>query len=208
MNTEHKEICCTISCNAPLDQSYWNNQYLGDATGWDLGMVSPPIKAYIDQLHNKNIRILIPGCGNAHEAAYLLEQGFTNITLIDIAPALVAKLKDQYTSNPHINIIEGDFFEHKGTYDLIIEQTFFCAINPALRAQYVAKMKELLAPEGKIMGLLFNRTFEQQGPPFGGSTCQYTSLFKNDFELKHFEKCYNSFDKRKDTELFILLTKK
>jgi hypothetical protein len=48
--------------------------------------VSPPIKAYIDTLKNKDIAILIPGCGNTYEAAYLLlEQGFTNVTVIDIA---------------------------------------------------------------------------------------------------------------------------
>ena len=47
--------------------------------GWDLGEVSPPIKSYIDTLEDKNIRILIPGCGNTYEAEYLLEQGFTKL---------------------------------------------------------------------------------------------------------------------------------
>jgi hypothetical protein len=38
------------------------------------------------QVENKNVKILIPGCGNAHEAELLLEEGFKNITLLDIAP--------------------------------------------------------------------------------------------------------------------------
>ena len=120
----------------------------------------------------------------------------------------VDKLKDKYKSNPHINIILGDFFEHEGAYDLIIEQTFFCAISPTLREKYVAKMKALLAPNGKLIGLLFDRTFEQEGPPFGGSKSEYISLFENNFNLKYFDKCYNSFIKRKDNELFISLVKK
>ena len=48
----------------------WQHQQ----TGWDLGMISPPIKQYIDSIDDKNQRILIPGCGNAHEAVYLLEK--------------------------------------------------------------------------------------------------------------------------------------
>ena len=50
----------------PLDEAYWNSQYNANTTGWDLGQVSPPLKAYIDQLTNKNLRILIPGCGNTY----------------------------------------------------------------------------------------------------------------------------------------------
>ena len=190
-----------------LDETYWNNQYKANTTGWDLGEVSPPLKAYIDQLTNKNLRILIPGCGNTYEAAYLLQQGFTNVTVIDIAPALVAQLKDKFASNPNINITLGDFFEHTGVYDLVLEQTFFCALNPALRIDYFAKMNELLAPNGKLAGVLFNREFEQHGPPFGGNKDQYKPMFEKDFDFKTFQLCHNSFSKRAGTELFIILVK-
>lgn len=202
-----EEKCCVVTCDIPLGETYWNNQYEADATGWDLGTVSPPLKEYIDQLTNKDLRILIPGCGNTYEADYLLQKGFTNITVIDIAPALVAKLKEKYKGNPHIHIILGDFFKHEGAYDLVLEQTFFCAINPPLRKDYVAKMQELLVPGGKLVGVLFDREFEQQGPPFGGCKCQYEPMFEKGFIVKTFEHCNNSFIKRKDTELFINLVK-
>ena len=202
------EKCCVEICDLPLGETFWNNQYVANATGWDLGEVSPPLKAYIDQLTRKNMRILIPGCGNTHEADYLLQQGFTNITVIDIASALVMQLKEKFASNPNIKIILGDFFEHVGEYDLILEQTFFCAINPPLRKDYVAKMKELLSTGGKLVGVLFNREFEQQGPPFGGCKCQYEPMFEKNFDFKTFELCNNSFVKRHGTELFINLVKK
>ncbi len=191
-----------------LGEMFWNNQYIASSTGWDLGQVSPPIKAYIDQLTNKQLRILIPGCGNSYEAAYLLQQGFTNVTLIDIAPHLVQQLKNKYASNTHINIILGDFFNHKGFYDLIFEQTFFCALSPSLRKSYVEAMKQLLVPNGKLVGVLFDKVFEQNGPPFGGYKSEYLSLFKNDFNVITAELCYNSFSKRLQTELFIILQKK
>ena len=90
---------------------------------------------------------------------------------------------------------------------MIIEQTFFCALNPSLRNKYVAKMNELLATNGRLVGLLFDRTFEQQGPPFGGSKNEFLSLFENSFTVHHLEKSYNSFSKRANTELFINLIK-
>lgn len=204
----NEEKCCVVTCDLPLGETYWNNQYDARSTGWDMGQVSPPLKAYIDQLTNKNLRILIPGCGNTYEAEYLLQQGFMDVTVIDIAPTLVAQLKEKFAANPHIKIILGDFFEHKGLYDLILEQTFFCAINPPLRKDYVAKMSELLASGGKLVGVLFDREFEQQGPPFGGCKCQYEPMFEKEFSFKTFEPCNNSFVKRAGTELFINLTKK
>lgn len=194
--------------NESLDANYWSNRYITGTSGWDLGEVSPPLKNYIDQLSDKNIRVLIPGCGNTYEADYLLKLGFTNVTVIDIAPVLVAQLKEKYQGNPYINIILGDFFKLPGQFDLILEQTFFCALEPSLRKDYVAKMHELLSPGCKLVGLLFNRQFEEQGPPFGGDKNEYVQLFEKDFVFKTFEPAYNSFSKRKDTELFVILLKK
>ena len=111
--------------NSPADEvgkDYWNKQYVEHTTGWDLGEVSPPLKAYVDQLNNKNLCILIPGGGNSYEAEYLIQQGFTDITIIDIAPALIEKLKEKFTNKKAIKIILGDFFQHEGQYDLILEQ--------------------------------------------------------------------------------------
>jgi SAM-dependent methyltransferase len=198
--------CCVVSCERPLDKIYWDNQYQSNTIGWDLGEVSPPLKSYIDTLEDKSIRILIPGCGNTYEADYLLEQGFTNVTVIDIAPTLVENLKAKFKDNPNINIILGDFFEHKGVYDVIIEQTFFCALPPTMRQKYVWKMHQLLSNKGKIAGLLFNRTFEN-GPPFGGSQEEYTLLFQQAFHFLKMEVCQNSATPRAGSELSIELQK-
>ncbi|WP_348825450.1 methyltransferase domain-containing protein [Flavobacterium aestuarii] len=184
------------------NQNFWDNKYKDNTLGWDLGTISPPIKSYIDTLENKNLRILIPGCGSSYEAAYLLQQGFANITVIDIAPTLVENLKMRFKDNPDLNIILGDFFTHQGEYDLIIEQTFFCALPPAMRQEYVSKMHQLLSKEGKIAGLLFNKIFESS-PPFGGSQEEYEMLFGNTFNFIKMEACQNSAAPRAGTELWI-----
>jgi methyl halide transferase len=208
VQNSNEEKCCVVTCGIPTGETYWNNQYEANTTGWDLGEVSPPLKNYIDQLTKKDLRILIPGCGNTYEADYLLQQGFTNITVVDIAPTLVARLKEKHRGNPNIKIILGDFFNQEGKYDLILEQTFFCAIHPPLRKDYVAKMNELLATDGKLVGVLFDREFEQNGPPFGGSQYEYRMLFEKDLNIEVFERCYNSFIKREETELFVILARK
>lgn len=197
-----EEKCCAISCESPLDAIYWNHQYLANTTGWDLGEVSPPIKKYINSLPNKDIKILIPGCGNAYEAEYLNQQGFTDITVIDIAPLLVEKLKKKFVKCKNLNVVLGVFFEHQGKYDYIIEQTFFCAFPPAMRQKYVWKMHQLLAEKGKLIGLLFNRDFEAS-PPFGGSQQEYEHLFKESFSFQTFSVSENSILPRAKSELFI-----
>ena len=54
-----------------LSGSVWDKRYQVDDIGWDLGDVSPPLKAYFDQLENKNLRILIPGGGNSYQGEVL-----------------------------------------------------------------------------------------------------------------------------------------
>ena len=89
-------------------------------------------------------------------------------------------------------------------FDLIVEQTFFCAIDPSLRKKYFEKMYSLLKPKGKIVGLLFDTEFEVS-PPFGGTKSEYENYFKNLFKINVFEKCYNSIKPREGKELFINL---
>ena len=109
-----------------LDADYWSNRYQQQQTGWDIGYGSTPLVEYLQSLKDKSISILIPGCGNAYEAEWLLQHGFTNVTVLDISPVLTAALEERFKGQP-IKIITGDFFEHKGQYDLILEQTFSCS---------------------------------------------------------------------------------
>lgn len=190
-----------------LDQDYWDKRYETNEIGWDLGKVSPSIKEFIDTISDKTTSILIPGCGNSYEAEYLLQQGFSNVTIIDIAPTLIENLNNKFKNNPNIKIVLGDFFEHQGNYDLILEQTFFCALPPYMRKKYVHKMHQLLKDKGLLVGLLFDKIFEG-GPPFGGSKAEYELLFKDYFEFLKIEMCKNSIAPRANSELFIKFQKK
>lgn len=190
------------------NKKYWENNYLTNQTGWDIGYASPPITNYIDQLKNKEISILIPGAGNAYEASYLFENGFNNVTVLDIAKQPLNNLLKRIPAFPKDNLIQGDFFKHEQCYDLIIEQTFYCAITPELRSSYAKKIYTLLNKGGKLAGLLFDFPLTEEGPPFGGSLEEYKNTFSKQFHIKVLESSFNSIKPRAGRELFIIFEKK
>jgi SAM-dependent methyltransferase len=191
-----------------LDKKYWNDRYLKGATVWDIGYVSTPLKEYFNQLTNKELRILIPGCGNAYEAEYLTELGFKNVFLIDWSEIALNNFRKKVHHIPDSHLFYEDFFEHRGEYDLIVEQTFFSSILPSDRTNYAEKVHELLAHGGKLMGLLFDVTEFKDPPPFGGTKDEYTKYFGPYFEYKYFETAYNSIKPRRGREFFVLFVKK
>ncbi|MFN4197698.1 MAG: methyltransferase domain-containing protein [Flavobacterium sp.] len=191
-----------------FDSTYWENRYITGETGWDAGSVTTPIKEYIDQLTDTSQKILVPGAGNGHEVVYLLEKGFTEVFVVDIAPTPLENLKKRVPELPNEQLILGDYFELDDTFDLIIEQTFYCALDPSLRAAYAQKCFELLKPGGKIAGVYFDFPLTEQGPPFGGSHEEYLSLFSSFFSIKTLERCYNSIAPRAERELFFIFEKK
>jgi len=186
-----------------LDEQFWTDKYENDQIGWDIGGVSSPLKAYFDQLIDKSIKILIPGAGNAYEAEYLWKNGFEYVYVVDLSLSPLinfAKRNPDFSKDQLLNV---DFFALNQKFDLIIEQTFFCALNPTLRKRYVTKMQELLVPNGKLVGLMFKVPLNTDRPPFGGNEGEYRALFADYFHIDVMEEANNSIPPRMGNELFI-----
>ncbi len=191
-----------------LDNEFWTKRYMEGNTGWDIGYPSTPIKEFVDKWNNKQAIILIPGAGNAYEAEYMHRKGFSNVYVLDITEYPLKQFKQRVHDFPESNVIHQDFFEHEGEYDLIIEQTFFCAINPSLRKRYAIHMHELLKPKGILAGVLFDAPMNQDQPPFGGSMNEYRTLFEPYFQFIKFESCSNSIQPRQGKEMWMEMVKK
>src|SRR5690606_33932821 len=191
-----------------MENEYWESKYREGATGWDIGRISAPLQSYFDQLENKKLKILIPGGGNSYEAEYLFTKGFQNTFVNDIARQPLLNLKARQPHFPDSHLILKDFFDIDGQFDLILEQTFFCALDPDKRQAYVEKVHELLFPGAKLAGVLFNSHFEKDGPPHGGDKQEYLNLFQEKFEIRTLETCYNSIPPRQGNELFFIFIKK
>ncbi len=190
-----------------LNEKYWQSRYENQQTGWDIGYASPAILNYFRNVENKNAAILIPGAGNAYEAEALSALGFQKIDVLDIARAPLENAKNRIGEST-INFIQSDFFQWEENYDFIVEQTFFCALDPSLRQNYVQKTHQLLNKRGKLVGLLFASEFEKQGPPFGGTQKEYLELFTPYFEIKKMTIAEDSIPERQGNEYFIELIKK
>ena len=108
-----------------LSEKAWDSRYKNNDIGWDLGKISPPLKAYFDQLENKELKILIPGGGNSYEAEYLFKNDFKNVFVVDLSKTALQNIKKRIPNFPESQLILGDFFDLDDTFDLIIEQTFF-----------------------------------------------------------------------------------
>ncbi|MEM5540111.1 methyltransferase domain-containing protein [Olleya sp. AS48] len=190
-----------------LSANFWDNRYQSNDIGWDLGTISPPLKAYFDQLTNLDLKILIPGGGNSYEAEYLFDKGFKNVYVVDLSQTALDNLKNRVPDFPSSNLILNNFFDLDQTFDLIIEQTFFCAINPSLRADYAKKASDILNVDGKVAGLLFDATLNTTHPPFGGSKKEYLGYFIPYFDIKIMDASYNSIKPRAGRELFFIIQK-
>ena len=197
---------------AALDAAYWQSRYEAARTAWDTGGITPPLRASFDQLDvARQPRILIPGAGRAYEAEYLHRAGFGQVFVADIAPAALAAVAQRVPNFPAEHLLLADFFALQPTptpFDLIVEQTFFCALDPGLRPAYARQCAHLLRPGGTLMGLLFDTDFGPvTEPPFGGSREEYRAYFAPYFEFTHFETATNSIRPRAGRELFICLKK-
>jgi len=190
-----------------LDQEFWEARYAEEQTGWDLGSISPPLKAYFEGLRDRSQRILIPGCGRAYEAEYLWQQGFEQVHVLDWSERALTDFARRVPGFPTAHLHAGDFFAHQGPYDLVVEQTFFCALDPALRPRYVQKMHELLAPGGRLVGLLFNDPLNDDRPPFGGNEAEYRALITGTFALEQLQTAPNSIAPRAGREFFLVARK-
>lgn len=192
-----------------LSADFWERRWQEQQTGWDIGQASPPLMQYAQPLLKENPRILIPGAGRAYEAIALHQLGFTQVFVCDWADSAFDHLRQTVPDFPEDHLLVSDFFELplEDDIDLVLEQTFFCAIDPSLRPRYVEKMHRILKPGGRLAGVLFASPFPFEGPPFGGTKAAYEALFSPRFTILNLAMSPYSIAPRLGNELFVELKK-
>ncbi len=178
-------------------------------TTWGIGKIPPSMAKFFATLPSKDLAILIPGVGNTYEVVHLLKHGFTNITMVDFARGVMNRLRAQfdYYLDKEIRLLTVDFFEHTGSYDLIIEQSFLTTIERTLRHRYVDKMHSLLKNEGLLAGSFYERRIEQLYVQ-ANTRPELDELFKDKFETLKMEISEGTYDSAMGAELFAILRKK
>ena len=108
-------------------------------------------------------------------------------------------------------MLHQDFFELDSNYDdsfgLIMENTFFCAINPAMRQEYVATAGRILKSGAVFIGL-FYETGKEGGPPFNTRKREVEECFSERFEIEILKKTSHSAEQRQGREWLAVFKKK
>jgi hypothetical protein len=163
--------------NAP---GFWNERFKEGFMPWDQAGVPSSFKAFTER--HAPMPVLIPGCGSAYEAWWLAEKGWT-VRAIDFAANAVEAARAQL--GVHADVVgQADFFTYEPPFEpgWIYERAFLCALPPSRRADWLARMAELL-PAGSLLAGFFFIGSTPKGPPFGIDRDELDALLAPQFEL-------------------------
>jgi len=190
---------------------FWEDIYLDNDAGWDLGRVTPVFESIAQEM-NKG-KLCIVGCGCGYDVIMFAKQGF-DVTAVDFAPFPVQAIRRMALgSSLNINILQADIFslstKYDKKFDYVIEQTCFCAIHPSRRKEYETLVKAILKPGGKLIGLWFplDKHIDEGGPPYGTTIGEVKSVFNIGWEIEKEEFPDFSIEPRKFREKLIIFKK-
>jgi len=170
---------------------FWEEIYQAGRAGWDLGGPTPTLHRLLESGEIKPGRVIVLGAGRGHDARDWARHGF-QVTAVDFAADAVAAMRDLADPAAPTEIVQADIFalppklNHK--FDVVLEYTCFCAINPARRDEYASVVARLIKPGGTYAALLFPLDQHVGGPPFAVSIDEALTLFrKRKFRLKRRE---------------------
>lgn len=171
----------------PSEPKFWSALYAGGGDGWELGRPTPPLKRWFTTHPPREQRVLVVGCGRGHEARMLAEMG-ANVVAIDFAPEAIEAARN-FAGSEAVDFRVRDLFaiaRDVERYDLIVEHTCFCAIDPARRDEYVDVVHTVLRPQGRLVGLFYAHG-RPGGPPFSTTLEELRARFTRRFLLAHHE---------------------
>jgi thiopurine S-methyltransferase len=149
----------------------WEAIYQDDDAGWDLGEVSPPLKALVAEDGLPPGPGLVLGCGTGHEVAWLYGQGI-DAHGVDFAPSAVVAAQARLPTDEAERIIAADVLalaggqseSQAGRWAWLFDRTFFCALQPTQRADYARAVHGLLQPGGIMFALQMRTQFSDRQP--------------------------------------------
>jgi len=136
-------------------------------------------------------RALVPGCGRGYDVIFLASLGYDAYGLevsakaVELCKEFAEDYKDEYPAKDEnvgagkAKFILGDFFKNDwlgevdggGTFEILYDYTFLCALHPSLRPVWSRRYFELIAAhsESALICVEFPTYKEPStgGPPFG-----------------------------------------
>lgn len=205
------------------ERRFWEDRFIEGETPWELGGASPTVADLERRADlSSSSTVIVPGCGSGEDAIYFARMGY-EVSAVDWASAAVnhlrAKARRQGLAVEALCSSVWEIPESwHGTFDVWVEHTFFCAIDPADREQYRDQVLKLLKPNGILIGAFFitkdpkaRRVFPQnggEGPPFWTTEAELRRLFEPHFEFAHLAVSPRTHPERKGLEWGAILRRR
>jgi SAM-dependent methyltransferase len=192
----------------------WQRRYEQNDTPWDKGAPAPALVHFLRRGLIAG-RVLVPGSGRGHEVRAIAAQPGCSVVGLDLAPSATAEarqLAQKKAPGLKAEFITADFLdlppELRDSFDWLVEHTCFCALEPALRPDYVRAAASALRKGGKIFGIFYLNPDVETGPPFAISKEGLAALFDPYFMLVEEAPPAESFPGRENREWIRLLQKR
>ena len=162
---------------------FWVRRWEGGKLPWDLGGIPPDLVSFLTRTQSSHCRVLIPGCGTGYEVRAFHEAGY-DVTALDFSGPAVAHAREVLGPLGD-KVVQGNFFKHDFAatrFGLVYERGFLCSLPPERWPDYVARMADLLAPGGRLVGL-FLYGQEPEPPPYPLTAATAANLLGRSFRL-------------------------
>ena len=176
-----------FSTRDPSQPAFWDERFAAGFTPWDVHGVPPAFSRWLAAAGpGGEARVLIPGCGAAHEVAALAARG-CEVLAIDYSAAAIERAKAALGPVLADRVRLADFFAvDAAPFDLIYERAFLAALPPRLWRPWADRCACLLRPGGLLAGFFF---FDEaapeprRGPPFAVTSAELHGLLADRFDL-------------------------
>ncbi|KAJ3359328.1 hypothetical protein GGF32_009451 [Allomyces javanicus] len=202
LDMDKKTMQSVIAESTAKGENAWEQMWQEGVTPWDKGTASPALVKLINEGRIPEGRVLVPGCGGGYDLVALASP--TRFAVgVDISPTAVAKVRETLSTHKvpadQAAVIAADFFTftesdlpaHATTsadgtatpqFDAIFDYTFKCALPPAWRPRWAARMADLVRPGGTLVTLMYPLGDHLDGPPFAVTPDGYRELLRDAFD--------------------------
>lgn len=194
-------------------QEFWNEKYLNREDDWEL---NHPTQVFVNLINSpielKKGKLLVLGCGSAHDAILFAENGF-EVTANDFSSEAISRAKkNTEVRRAKIEFVQKDLFElgelFPEKFDFVLEYTTYCAIDPSRRIEYRDVVYKVLKKTGLFIALFFPlKNKAGHYPPFSVDVIETYNIFNENFKLKYFEKPKSSVKPRLNNEVLMIWEK-
>lgn len=176
------------------DPEFWHSKWASNQIGFHLNDVNPLL---IEHWHRtepqRHEKVFVPLCGKSEDLVWLAAK-HDEVHGVELSTIAVRSFFAEHFYTPlviqvnahhelyqfdELSIYTGDYFTAPvESYDIVYDRAALVALPEDMRQEYVARLKSLLKPGGRI--LLITLDYEQRempGPPFSVPESEVERLF-------------------------------